>query len=213
MPLVSCIARENDNKNGLHMNNETFEVVDYNDNNIYVATERPNENGEAVPHGIEADINSFQKLFNLNYCTTIHKVLGTTITEAFTIWDWNHPCMTKKAKFTALSRGTCPENISIVGEYQEDDFNDRLILQKFNSYKLSDAEKGFDNDLTLDKIKTLITYQNAACNICNCDLKFDYESGDRQQFSVDRIDSRIGHLCSNVQVLCWGCNSAKGARF
>jgi len=124
--------------------------------------------------------------------------------------------MSKKAKYTALSRGTCPENISIVGKYEEEDNNcnnDNKIREKLNAYLQTDKEKGFDNDLTVEKVKTLIQKQNGLCNICNCDLKMEYSPKDRQQFSVDRIDSRQGHLCSNIQVLCWGCNSAKGARF
>ena len=163
---------------------------------------------------MEVDIGSVQKLFYLNYCTTIHKVQGTTIKEAFTIWDWNHHCMSKKAKYTALSRGTCPENISIVGSYSKEVIvSEKKIKEKLGRYLQSDKEKGFDNDLTLEKVKTLIQKQNGTCNMCNCDLKFDYTPNDRKQFSIDRIDSRIGHICSNVQVLCWGCNSSKGARF
>jgi len=121
--------------------------------------------------------------------------------------------MNKKAKYTALSRGTCPENISIVGEYNEDDCNDNKIRQKLVAYAKTDAEKGFKNDLTVDKVKVLLAKQNGACNICNCDLKMFYTPNDHQQFSVDRIDSRIGHMCANIQVLCLGCNSAKGATF
>jgi ATP-dependent exoDNAse (exonuclease V) alpha subunit len=207
------IARQNDNKFQMYMNNETFEVIDYDEDKIYLWTERLNDKGELEVHTIDVDISMVQKLFYLNYCTTIHKVQGTTITESFTIWDWNHPCMSKKAKYTALSRGTCPENISIVGEYGTDDFNESKLRQKLTSYVKSDTDKGLDNDLTVDKVKTLIQKQNGACNICGCDLKMFYKANDREQFSVDRIDSRIGHTCSNVQVLCWGCNSSKGARF
>ena len=207
------IARVNDNKNGMYMNNETFEVVDYDDDVVYLITERPNDVGELEVHSLEVAIDSIQKLFYLNYCTTIHKTQGTTIKDAFTIWDWNHPCMSKKAKYTALSRGTCPENISIVGKYEEDDNNDNKIREKLNAYLQTDKEKGFDNDLTVEKVKTLIQKQNGVCNICNCELKIEYDPNDRQQFSVDRIDSRQGHMCSNIQVLCWGCNSAKGNRF
>jgi hypothetical protein len=69
---------------------------------------------------------------------------GVTIHDAFTIWDWNHPCMSKKAN-TALSRGTCPENISIVGKYEEEDNNcnnDNKIREKLNTYLQTDKEKG-----------------------------------------------------------------------
>ena len=86
-------------------------------------------------------------------------------------------------------------------------------MEKLIWYIQTDKEKGFQNDSKVSKNKTLVQNQNGMCNICNCDLKFHYEPNDRQQFSVDRIDSRQGHLCSNVQILWWGCNSAKGARF
>jgi hypothetical protein len=121
--------------------------------------------------------------------------------------------MSKKAKYTALSRGTCPENISIVGKYEEGDNNDNKVREKLNAYLQTDKEKGFDNDLTVEKVKTLIPKKNGMCNNCNCDLKIDYDPNDRQQFSVDRIASRQGHMCSNIQVLCLGCNSAKGSIF
>ena len=210
---LPLIARENDNKNGLYMNNETFVVSDYDNKYVRVYSERINDKDEVYINAMEVEIDKVQKTFYLNYCSTIHRVQGDTIKQAFTIWDWNHPCMSRKAKYTAMSRATCCENISIVGKYEEDDYNDKKIQEKLNSYILSDKEKGFDNDLTIEKVKKLIMKQNGTCNICNCDLKFEYSSNDRQQFSVDRIDSRIGHLCSNIQILCWGCNSSKGARF
>ena len=105
------IARKNNNKNQMYFNNETFEVNGYDEKKV----ERSNDTGELEVHTVDVDISDIQKLFYLNYCSTIHKVQGSTITECFTIWDWNHRCMNKKAKYTALSRGTCPENISIVG--------------------------------------------------------------------------------------------------
>ena len=74
-------------------------------------------------------------------------------------------------------------------------------------------ENGFENCVTVDKVKVLLAKQNGACNIFNCELKMFYAPNDPQQFSVDRIDSRVGHMCSNVEMLCRGCNQAKGARF
>ena len=68
------IARMNDNKTGMYMNNETFEVVNYDDDVVYLITERPNDVGELEVHSIEVHIDSIQKLFYLNYCTTIHKM-------------------------------------------------------------------------------------------------------------------------------------------
>ena len=58
--------------------------------------------------------------------------------------------MNKKAKYTALSRETCPENRSIVGEYNEDDCNDNKIRHKLVAYAKTDAEKGFENAYQID---------------------------------------------------------------
>jgi hypothetical protein len=131
---LPLIARENDNKNGLYMNNETFIVHHYDDKKIYVDSERVNDDGEIYTNAMELEIDKVQKLFYINYCTTIHKVQGDTIKQPFTIWDWEHPCMSRKAKYTALSRATCPEHISIVGKYEEDDYDDKKIREKQNRF-------------------------------------------------------------------------------
>ncbi len=102
------------NKNKMYFNNETFEVVAYDENKVYLYSERSNDTGELEINSIEVYHIDIQKLFFLNYCSTIHKVQGSTIKDPYTIWDWGHSCMSKKAKYTALSRGTCVDNISIM---------------------------------------------------------------------------------------------------
>lgn len=111
---LPLIARENDNKKNMYLNNETFEVLDYDNDNVLLQSERVDENGKIEKHVIDINVNNIQEYFYLNYCTTIHKVQGTTIRDNFTIWDWSHNRMNCKSKYTALSRGVNPENISIV---------------------------------------------------------------------------------------------------
>ena len=136
------IAKKNDDKNQMYFNNEIFEVVAYDKDQVYLLTERSNDIGELKINSIEVSHTDIQKLFYLNYCSSIQKVQGSTTTECFAIWDWNPCCMNKKAKYTALPRETCPENTSIVGEYNEDDCNDNKIRQKLKAYAKTDAEKG-----------------------------------------------------------------------
>jgi hypothetical protein len=112
---LPVICKKNDNKGGDYLNNETFLVDSFDDTNIYITNERVNDNEEIYTRFLPINIKDFTKLFYLNYCSTIHKYQGTTIKEPFTIWDWNHPRMNTKAKYTALSRGVCLEHISIVG--------------------------------------------------------------------------------------------------
>ena len=100
---LPVICNKND-KNGEYYNNETFKVLDYNDNDITLINERTT---------IKIKIEDFNKMFYLNYCSTIHKYQGSTINEPYTIWDWNTKHMSKKAKYTALSRATMLKNIYI----------------------------------------------------------------------------------------------------
>jgi TPP-dependent pyruvate/acetoin dehydrogenase alpha subunit len=47
-----------------------------------------------------------------------------------------------------------------VGKYEEDDKNDNKTREKLNAYLQTDEEKGFDNDLTVEKVKTLTRKEN-----------------------------------------------------
>jgi hypothetical protein len=48
-----------------------------------------------------------------------------------------------------------------------------------------------------------IRKENGVCNLRNFDQKREYAPNDRQQFSVDRIDSRQGHMCSDLKYKRW----------
>ena len=92
------------------MNNEAFEVLHYDSNNIYLGTTRPNDDGEPVDHTIDIEFKTFMETFCMNYCSTTHRAHGETITEDFTIYDWDK--MTTTWRYTSLSRAKKPEQIS-----------------------------------------------------------------------------------------------------
>jgi hypothetical protein len=98
----------------LIINNEKFILTEYDDQFLYLLSERPNENGEIFNHLIDIKIDDLQKYFYLNYCSTTHKSQGETISENFTIYDFNF--MSKKCKYTALSRAKRAEQIKISGK-------------------------------------------------------------------------------------------------
>jgi ATP-dependent exoDNAse (exonuclease V) alpha subunit len=62
---------------------------------------------------IEFPLEGFGKFFWMGFCITIHASQGCTIRERYTIHDWGHFCMSKRAKYVALSRGTRCEDIQI----------------------------------------------------------------------------------------------------
>jgi hypothetical protein len=71
------------------MKSEAIEVIEFDDANIYLYNEWPDDNGETILHSIEMSVKDFKKNFALNYCSTTHKERAKTITDNFTIYHWN----------------------------------------------------------------------------------------------------------------------------
>ena len=137
---------------------------------------------------------------------------GETLTENFTIYDWN--MMDTKLKYTALSRAKKPDQVHIfdgIVPRRPDTFV-RNINKKIKGYKEQDKKNKLKNDIKVDDVKTLYQKQNGECKLCGCSMKQTYKNNDDKQFSVDRIDSKVGHVKENIQLLCWGCNRAKKNR-
>ena len=108
---LPLIAKKTVLNGDLIINNEKFILENYDNEFLYLSSERPDENGETIIHKIDININDLQKYFCLNYCSTTHKSQGDTIIENFTIYDFN--LMSKKCKYTALSRAKNTEQITI----------------------------------------------------------------------------------------------------
>lgn len=108
LPLISRKTLLNGD---LIINNEKFILENYDNDFLYLFSERPDENGEIFIHKIDIKIDDLQKNFCLNYCSTTHKSQGETITQNYTIYDFNF--MNKKCKYTALSRAKSAEQIII----------------------------------------------------------------------------------------------------
>ena len=207
---LPVIARRTVEGGEIMINNETYSVINYDDTHIYLYCERPDDDGEKVNHSIDVEINKFNDLFALNYCSTTHKKQGATITENFTIYDWNK--MSTRCRYTALSRARKPEQVSFASiktEEHHNDFDDN-IKSKIRGYASYDV----NTNISIDKVKKLYERQNGECVVCNCTMKTtNYRRGDDKQFSIDRIDSRLYHTDDNIQLLCWGCNRSKKDRF
>jgi hypothetical protein len=108
---LPLIARKNICSGDYTINNEKFIVEDFDDEYIFLSSDRPDENGEIYKHKIDVKIEELQKKFLLNYCSTTHKSQGETISENFTIYDFDF--MSKKCKYTALSRARNINQINI----------------------------------------------------------------------------------------------------
>jgi hypothetical protein len=103
LPIIAMRTLYDKTEGGLlFANSETFNICYIGDEEIGIYNERPDANGEKEPYNISIPIEDFNKYFLMNYCSTTHKAQGETITENFTIYDWN--AMGTKMRYTALSR-------------------------------------------------------------------------------------------------------------
>lgn len=114
LPIVSTSACEYAKKN------ELMTVTSYDDNYIYISS------GLAVPH------NVFGKYFIPAYAITTYKIEGQTIDYPHTIWEFSR--MNPKTRYTALTRTTDPNlitiNLSSPDHRDIDEFANKLITQK-----------------------------------------------------------------------------------
>lgn len=108
---LPLIARRNIYGGDFTINNEKFTLDFYDNEFIYLSSDRPDDNGDIFKHKIDVKIEDIHKNFLLNYCSTTHKSQGETITENFSIYDFKF--MSKKCKYTALSRGKKIEQILV----------------------------------------------------------------------------------------------------
>lgn len=213
LPVISKQTKRNGD-DILFANSETFTVKNYDERFITVWNERPDENGVKEIYIYDCPVNEFSKYFMMNYCSTTHKCQGETITDNYTIYDWNY--MNEKLKYTAMSRAKSLQQISfneIKYEMKKTSFEEN-INNKLKSCYEYDNKKKYHNDITTEYINTLFIKQNGDCVKCGCMMKTsNYSKGDKKQFSIDRIDSTKGHVKGNIQLLCWSCNRAKKNRW
>ncbi len=213
LPVIATRTKRDKQEGIVWANSEKYWVSGYDDKNIVLWTERPNENGEKEDHVVDVDIDEFRNNFYMNYCCTTHKMQGETLTDNFTIYDWDK--MTTKLRYTALSRAKKPDQVyisNVVAPRRPNTFISN-INRKLKSYKEQDKVKGFKNNIKAVDVTELYNIQNGDCKICGCCMKQTYSGGDCKQFSVDRVDSRMGHIKGNIQLLCLECNRAKKNRF
>jgi ATP-dependent exoDNAse (exonuclease V) alpha subunit len=214
MPIIAKKTKH-DGDGLLFANSETFTIGDIDAEYISMYNERPDENGEKEMYVYACPISEFREYFLMNYCSTTHKSQGETIVENFTIYDWKAMC--KKIKYTALSRAKCVEQVCF-GKVDfkavcPDTFATN-IDKKIKAHKEFDTLKKYENNIDVKGIQKLFVKQNGECVKCGCSMKTcGYAKGDKEQFSIDRIDSKQGHIKGNVQLMCWGCNRAKKNRF
>ena len=162
----------------------------------------------------------FVNNFSLPYCNTCHAVQGLSIKEPITIFDTNTAYVNREWIYTALTRATDFNNVTIFVHSQEE--TKKLKLAKLYQY-LNLKIKGYmeqdktcqrsykkEDYITSNWILFIQQFSNDECIKCNSRYYFHNEDDHiHSNLSVDRIDCKIAHIQSNCQLLCTHCNVLK----
>ena len=85
------------------------------------------------------------------------------------------------------------------------------IKEKLKHCKENDVKYNREFDIDEDYVNELLKKQNNTCNNCNIKMKLEWEDAyDKEQFSINRLDNSIGHIKTNCEITCWGCNDYLG---
>ncbi|MDR3573584.1 MAG: AAA family ATPase, partial [Anaerolineaceae bacterium] len=95
-------------------NAEEFRVQEFNSNTVTLRFE--NDNADDEVEEIKVPTRDFTQFFAPAYAISCHRMQGSSISEKFTIWDWEQ--MDETLKYVALSRSRKLEYINICSTKQ-----------------------------------------------------------------------------------------------
>ena len=197
--------------------NYTYKIISMKGNEVTIKDEVEN-----ITYKISKYI--LENHFKLPYAVTCDSVQGLTKNEKITIFDSNTPYVNRKYLWTAITRVTKLEDVSIF-IHSDNDIKaltqSRLKLylnEKVSSYKSQDkkAKREYDNDkyITVEWIHDEID-KLKHCPFCkkHYELYLNEYNNVISNITVDRIDNKQGHIISNCQLCCHHCNITKGNRY
>jgi hypothetical protein len=84
---------------------------------------------------------------------------------------------------------------------------EQFIRYKMGSIRAKSKEKGLQLNIDVEYLISIYKEQQGRCRICNVQMTHVY--GELTTISIDRIDSDIGYIKGNVQLVCRAINLAK----
>ena len=166
----------------------------------------------------EAEIAIKTSDWQLGYSMTVHSSQGLTISNPKTVFILDDYLNWSNLAYLAVSRVEYMSQLQLVRIAIQktescpitDDELRKVIIKKLKSYSQVDKSKNVSFSLKVNDILLLKATQNNECASCSINLLWQYEPGDTQQFSVDRIDNTLGHTQDNVRLTCLECNRNRG---
>ena len=101
-------------------------------------------------------------------------------------------------------------------EFTGNKFVKRELTKKLCSYKLQDEKKQrYDKEqfITNDELLEKLVVSKLVCYYCKSSLLIMYKNKrEPLQWTLDRIDNKLGHLSENCVISCLKCNLEKRTR-
>jgi hypothetical protein len=169
---------------------------------------------------VKSTLDQFSLRFLPAYAVTVHKCQSMTIAEPFTLWGFHS--MRRKLQYTAFSRAkndtqinfrTLTPDVSgaLAAEYRLKVLT-AVIKGKIESHVATDRKAGFQTDVNVQWVLSMLKNQCGECSHCHEPMKTHYAKLDEKQFTIDRLDETIGHTQVNCVIACLRCNSAHASK-
>jgi hypothetical protein len=87
------------------------------------------------------------------------------------------------------------------------------MQKKLSGYKQQDKKHEIYSTtffVSKEDVEKLFTESEGKCTYCLDEVKKQYETKDPKQWTLDRIDNRMGHNRGNVVLACLQCNLKRG---
>ena len=231
-----CDMYDEDNQMVYPMFNGVNEYIEEIKTKKLITQKRKNgENIQYQPQTNPIEMNKcfipILKHFSLPYCNTCHSNQGVTIEDKFTIFDCNTAYTDRNYVWTALTRASDFNNVTIF-EHNEKDCR-RLEFSKIKQYYgfkiqnyITQDENAhrINNDLIIptwffDENEKYITpnwiiqqnqKQENQCYYCHQPFSMEIENGKvHSDLTVDRLNNKYLHTENNCVLSCVSCNRAR----
>ena len=83
------------------------------------------------------------------------------------------------------------------------------VIKKLNGYKQQDVKQNIYSEhhfITTELVLEKLIVCKMKCLYCQQSMLFQYEPNDKLQWTLDRIDNRMGHNKDNIVISCLDCN-------
>ncbi|KAG5182759.1 hypothetical protein JKP88DRAFT_245375 [Tribonema minus] len=182
------------------------------------------DGGDSLP-AVSVALPLAEAVFDPPGASTVHSVQGRTVHGVLIIHQVGHPRVTKQWLYTAVSRGSGPQNVHALNDTHRSvsvmTKRDRRAWARTKAlahlrWDVSEgkcAELGTKQlDERATELAELLMHgarEDACC--WRCTEPFVWAQHSERQPTLDRMDNSLPHECTNILVTCLRCNSERGS--